>query len=105
MQWSRLRIQVPPHDHLPLDRGRYAGISNAEIRRQVGYEPRKEPVKAKPTSHEPERSSKAFGALPEEKRARAAKMDTVMGLSKKLPMRPHPLRGPLQDPDLPAPAR
>lgn len=60
----------------------YAGMSNAELRRQVGYKPRKEPAEAKPTSHGPERSYKAFSALPEEERARAAEMDTVIGLSR-----------------------
>lgn len=60
----------------------YAGMSDAELRRKVGYKPRKEPARAKPTSHGPERSYKAFSALPEEERARAAEMDTVVGLSK-----------------------
>lgn len=60
----------------------YAGMSNAELRRKVGYKPRKEPAKTKPTSHGPERSYKAFSALPEEERAQAAEMDTVIGLSK-----------------------
>ena len=60
----------------------YAGMSNAELRRKVGYKPRKGRAEAKPTSHGPERSYKAFSALPEEKRARAAEMDTVIGLSK-----------------------
>lgn len=60
----------------------YAGMSNAELRRKVGYKPRKGRAEAKPTSHGPERSYKAFSALPEEKRAHAAEMDTVIGLSK-----------------------
>lgn len=60
----------------------YAGMPDAEQRRKVGYEPRREPAEAKPTSHGPERSCKAFSALPEEGRARAAEMDTVIGLSK-----------------------
>ena len=60
----------------------YAGISNAELRRKVGYKPRKEPAPARPTSHGPEKSHKAFGALPGEERARACEMDTVIGLSK-----------------------
>ena len=60
----------------------YAGMSSAELRRKVGYKPRKEPVEAKPTSRGPERSYKAFSALPEEERARACEMDTVIGLSK-----------------------
>ena len=60
----------------------YAGMSDAELRRKVGYKPRREPSAAKPTSHGPERSYKAFSALPEEGRARAAEMDTVIGLSK-----------------------
>lgn len=60
----------------------YAGMSNAQLRRKVGYKPRKERAEAKPTSHGPERSYKAFSALPEEERARACEMDTVIGLSK-----------------------
>lgn len=44
----------------------YAGMSDAELRRKVGYKPRREPSAAKPTSHGPERSYKAFSALPEE---------------------------------------
>lgn len=60
----------------------YAGMSNAELRRKVGYKPRKGQVEAKPTSQGPERSYKAFSALPGEERARAAEMDTVIGLSK-----------------------
>lgn len=60
----------------------YAGMSNAELRRKVGYKPRRKPSEAKPTSHGPERSFKAFSALPEEERARTCEMDTVIGLSK-----------------------
>lgn len=60
----------------------YAGMSNAELRRKVGCKPRKEPARAKPTPHGPERSYKAFSVLPEEERARAAEMDCVIGLSK-----------------------
>lgn len=60
----------------------YAGMSNAELRRKVGYKPRKEPAGKKPTSHGPERSHRAFSALPGEERARACEMDTVIGLSR-----------------------
>lgn len=60
----------------------YVGMSSAELRRKVGHKPRKEPIEAKPTSHGPERSYRAFSALPEDERARACEMDTVIGLSK-----------------------
>lgn len=83
----------------------YAGMSDAELRRKVGYKPRREPSAAKPTSHGPERSYKAFSALPEEGRARAAEMDTVIGLSKDsqciLTLYSKPCKGP----GLPASAR
>lgn len=57
----------------------YAGMSNAQLRRKVDYKPRKEPAQARPTSHGPDRSYKAFSALPEEERARACEMDAVIG--------------------------
>lgn len=60
----------------------YAGMSNAELRRKVGYKPRKERAPARPASHGPERSYRAFSALPGEKRTRACETDTVVGLSK-----------------------
>ncbi len=60
----------------------YAGMSNAELRRKVGYKPRKGSAGAKPAPHGPERSYRAFSALPEEERARAVEMDTVIGLSR-----------------------
>ena len=59
-----------------------AGMSNAELRRKVGYKPRKRLIEMRPTLHGPSRSYKAFSALLEEKRARACEMDTVIGLSK-----------------------
>ncbi|OUO85660.1 hypothetical protein B5F44_13585 [Gordonibacter urolithinfaciens] len=82
----------------------YVGMSSAELRREVGYKPRKEPIEAKPTSHGPERSYRAFSALPEDERARACEMDTVIGLSKDS-MRPYPLLAPLQSAGVPAYAR
>lgn len=57
----------------------YAGMSNAELRRKVGYKPRKENPENKSTSHGPERSYKAFCALPEDIQAQACEMDTVIG--------------------------
>lgn len=60
----------------------YGGMSNAELRRKVGYKPRKEHAGAKETSHGPERSHKAFSALPEESRAAACEMDAVIGRSR-----------------------
>lgn len=60
----------------------YAGMSNAELRREVGYKPRKENAENKPTPHGPERSYKAFSALSENKQAQACEMDTVIGRAK-----------------------
>lgn len=61
-----------------VDEG-YGGMTNAELRRKVGYKPRRKDKKGKPTHHGPERSFEAFMALPEEERARACEMDTVVG--------------------------
>ena len=79
---SRLRVQGSPHGDISLDRTGYAGMSNSELRRQVGYKPIKGPAEAKPTSCGPERTYGAFGALPEEERIRAVEMGTLIGLSK-----------------------
>jgi IS30 family transposase len=59
----------------------YGGMSNAELRRKVGYKARRHGVRATPTAHGPERSYEAFSALPEEERACACEMDTVVGRS------------------------
>ena len=61
-----------------IDKG-VAGMSNMELRRKVGYKPRKKKAAGKQTPHGPERSYDAFCALPEEQRARACEMDTVEG--------------------------
>ncbi len=61
-----------------IERG-YFGMSNLDLRRKVGYKPRKERAVPKPTSHGPERSYAAFCALGEEVCARACEMDTVIG--------------------------
>lgn len=57
----------------------YAGMSNLDLRRQVGYKPRKKQVEVIPTSHGKARSYQAFLALSEEERAAATEMDTVLG--------------------------
>lgn len=57
----------------------YGGTANAELRRQVGYKPRKQHTRPAPTFHGPARSYAAFLKLSEEKRARAAEMDCVIG--------------------------
>lgn len=57
----------------------YHGLSNLELRRQVGYRPREHRFEPKPTSHGSERSYSAFCALGEEKAAAACEMDTVYG--------------------------
>jgi IS30 family transposase len=61
-----------------IDEG-YGGMGNAELRRKVGYKPRRKAGGRKSTHHGPERSFDAFMALPEEERARACEMDTVVG--------------------------
>jgi IS30 family transposase len=57
----------------------YGGLSNAELRRKVGYKPRRRKEARRPTHHGPERSHEAFLALPEGERAAACEMDTVEG--------------------------
>lgn len=57
----------------------HGGMCNAELRRQVGYKPRKEKAEVKPTSHGIERSYAAFTRLSLEEQARACEMDTVIG--------------------------
>ena len=54
-------------------------MSNAELRRKVGYKPRRKSGARRSTHHGPERSYQAFLALPEGERARAGEMDTVCG--------------------------
>lgn len=57
----------------------YGGMSNAELRRKVGYKPRKENDELKQTSHGQERSYQAFCELDEDTRTTACEMDTVIG--------------------------
>lgn len=57
----------------------YGGMSNAELRRKVGYKPRRKSREKKTTRHGEGRSYKAFLSLPEDERARACEMDTVVG--------------------------
>jgi len=57
----------------------YGGMSNAEPRRKVGYRPRHHMPGTRPTAHGPGRSHAAFSEPPEERRACACEMDTVMG--------------------------
>lgn len=57
----------------------YAGMANIELRRCVGYKPRKDHAGPKPTSHGPSRSYAAFSTLSEDVRACTCEMDTVIG--------------------------
>ena len=57
-----------------IERG-YAGMSNMDLRRKVGYRPRRRAAPA-PTPHGPERSFSALSALPEGEREAACEMDT-----------------------------
>ena len=56
----------------------YGGMTAMELRRKVGYRPRRKPAPARPTRHSPRRSHAAFLALGEA-RAAAWEMDTVEG--------------------------
>ena len=60
----------------------YGGMSNAELRRKVGYKPRKENNELKQTSHGQERSYQAFCELDEDTRTTACEMDTVIGCTR-----------------------
>lgn len=57
----------------------YAGMSNMDLRRKVGYKKRRGDKAAKATPHGPERSYAAFCGLAEEERARACEADCVCG--------------------------
>lgn len=63
-----------------ISRG-YAGMSNLDLRRKCGYKPRVHTTAIKPTAHGEARSFASFMRIPEEKRACACEMDTVIGLS------------------------
>lgn len=57
----------------------YGGMSNAELRRKVGYKPRRKHKERRITSHGAERSYAAFCALSQDERDSACEMDTVIG--------------------------
>lgn len=58
----------------------YAEMTNMELRRKVGYRPRRRPAPGGAGGrHEPRRSHDEFGRLPEDERAGAWEMDTVEG--------------------------
>lgn len=63
-----------------IERG-YAGMSSLELRRKCGYKPRSHAKPHRPTAHGEARSFAAFTKLPEEERAAACEMDTVVGLA------------------------
>lgn len=62
-----------------IERG-YAGMSSLELRRKCGYKPRRRTAAPSQTAHGAARSLAAFMELPEEERAAACEMDTVVGL-------------------------
>lgn len=62
-----------------IDSG-YAGMANIDLERKVGFRPRKGTSRARPTRHSTRRSYASFCALPEDVRASACEMDTVMGI-------------------------
>ena len=57
----------------------YGGMCSADLRRKVGHRKRRRSPEPKPTAHGEARSYRAFSALPDEERARACEMDTVVG--------------------------
>ena len=57
----------------------YDGMTAMELRRKVGYRPRRRPAARTATRHSPRRSHGAFLALPGDERAAAWEMDTVEG--------------------------
>lgn len=63
-----------------ISRG-YAGMSNLNLRRKCGYKPRAHTSAVRPTAHGEARSYASFMRLPEERRACACEMDTVIGLA------------------------
>ena len=62
-----------------ISRG-YAGMSDLDLRRKCGYKPRSRTAPPRQTAHGGARSFSAFMELPEERRAAACEMDTVVGL-------------------------
>lgn len=61
-----------------IERG-YAGMSNLDLRRKVGYKPRSRALPARRAAHGAHRSHASFAALADEVRAAACEMDTVVG--------------------------
>ncbi|MCF6413446.1 IS30 family transposase [Collinsella tanakaei] len=59
----------------------YGGMSNMELRRKVGYKPRRRKAPRRPTPHSDRRSHAAFLALPRDARDGRWEMDTVEGRS------------------------
>ena len=57
----------------------YGGMSNMELRRKVGYRPRRRSSPRRATAHSDRRSHAAFQALPADARDAAWEMDTVLG--------------------------
>lgn len=57
----------------------YGEMTNMELRRKVGYRPRRRRAPRRPTRHDPRRSHDAFLALGDGACAAAWEMDTVMG--------------------------
>ena len=72
-----------------IERG-YAGMSNMDLRRKVGYRPRRRAAPA-PTPHGPERSFSAFSALPEGEREAACEDGHGDRARRRPAVRPHAL--------------
>ena len=78
-QGRKVQLHASPSTIYRWIKRGYHGLSNLELRRQVGYRPREHRFEPKPTPHGSERSFSAFCGLGEEKIAAACEMDTVYG--------------------------
>jgi IS30 family transposase len=76
------RFRVDPSTVYRWIAAGYGGMSNVDLRRKVGYRPRRRAAPSVPTSHGPQRSYAAFASLPGDRRGAACEMDTVLGRSR-----------------------
>ena len=76
-----------------IERG-YAGMSNMDLRRKVGYKPRRGRAEPRPTPHGPGRSYAAFLSLLDDEPAAACEMDCVIGLARDSQCLPAPCHRP-----------
>lgn len=72
----------------------HAGMSNMDLRRKVGYKPRRGRAEPRPTPHGPGRSYAAFLSLLDDEPAAACEMDCVIGLARDSQCLPAPCHRP-----------